>query len=129
MFCAAAGPSTWGAFGEPDKYGGYVPQRNYFRTVFVTSPTSLQMQDHFNRLMASLTGKTACADHFHKPTKSVQINGGRASAGIYSIMNKLCQIIGQWVVYSKVMEEIRVPLTKLQERLVRLQQIVRLLNI
>jgi len=39
---------------------GYVPQRHYFRNVFVISPTSLLQQGDFNRFMASLVGETAC---------------------------------------------------------------------
>lgn len=36
----------------------------YIATVCVSSPPALQMQDYFFKLMASLIGRTACADHF-----------------------------------------------------------------
>lgn len=51
------------------------------------------MQDYFNKLMASLIGKTACINHFHRPTKSVLVSDELMSAGICPIMNKLCQIV------------------------------------
>lgn len=106
----------WGAFSDDQRFGGYVPQRQYFRNVFVTSPASLLQQDYFNRLMGSLIGETACADHFHRPSKSVRVNGDRHSAGYLSIMNKYCQIIGQWVVFSLLMSELEQPLAKLHAR-------------
>ena len=111
VVCAAAGPYTRGGCGEPDRArwlcttAQLLQDRRvvypevvalwYIATVFVSSATSLQMKDYFNRLMASLIGKTACGDHFHSATKSVPVNYERVSAGICPIMNKLCQIGGQ----------------------------------
>lgn len=111
----------WGTFSDSQRFGGYVPQRQYFRNTFVTSPASLLQQDYFNRFMASLIGETACADHFHRPSKSVHVDGDRYSAGYLSIMNKYRQIIGQWVVFSLVMSELETPLATLHAKLVRLQ--------
>ncbi|KAL0026163.1 hypothetical protein WJX79_006863 [Trebouxia sp. C0005] len=70
-----------------------MPGRQYFRDSCVASPAPLHQQEYFNSFMASLIGETACGDHFRKPSNLVHVRAGRFSAGYYSIMNKMCQII------------------------------------
>ncbi|KAL0017962.1 hypothetical protein WJX79_001827, partial [Trebouxia sp. C0005] len=69
-----SGP-VWGPFDDSERYGGYVPQRQYFRDSFMGSRASLHQREYFNRFMASLIGETACGDHFHKPSKLVRLQG------------------------------------------------------
>ncbi|DBA66235.1 TPA: hypothetical protein ACH3X2_002495 [Trebouxia sp. C0005] len=119
--CDACYEPVWGPCDDNERYGGYMPGRQYFRDSCVASPAPLHQQEYFNSFMASLIGETACGDHFRKPSNLVHVRAGRFSAGYYSIMNKMCQIIGQWVVFSKTLSELGTPLKDLHDRLVRLQ--------
>ncbi|DBA78499.1 TPA: hypothetical protein ACH3X2_007987 [Trebouxia sp. C0005] len=91
-----SGP-VWGPFDDSERYGGYVPQRQYFRDSFMGSRASLHQREYFNRFMASLIGETACGDHFHKPSKLVHVGKGRFSAGYYSIRTRCARSLGKGI--------------------------------
>ncbi|DBA68874.1 TPA: hypothetical protein ACH3X2_013353 [Trebouxia sp. C0005] len=66
--------SVWGPFDDSERYGGYMPGRQYFRDSFdAGEATKLHQREYFNIFMASLIGETACGDHFHKPSKLVHV--------------------------------------------------------
>lgn len=116
---------SFGSFDAADGYGGHVPGSQYMADICKTSARGTAATGYYNRMMCGIKGTTMCADHCHKPSKRIRQNGERASGAFWTCANAQVQILGQYAVRSKSLAEIKVPLTRMYSRLVKLQGTVR----
>ena len=116
---------SFGSFDAADGYGGHVPGSQYMADICKTSARGTAATGYYNRMMCGIKGTTMCADHCHKPSKRIRQNGERASGAFWTCANAQVQILGQYAVRSKSLAEIKVPLTRMHSRLVKLQGTVR----
>ena len=91
----------------------YVPGRQYLRDHLVRTVKAKRIRRFTNRRMTIDGSTTAGADDCFKPTKLIRSNGGLAAAAILSVMNRVCQIMGQWVVQSRSVKHLAGPLVAL----------------
>lgn len=117
--------NSFGSFDAADGYGGHVPGSQYMADICKTSARGTAATGYYNRMMCGIKGTTMCADHCHKPSKRIRQNGERASGAFWTCANAQVQILGQYAVRSKSLAEIKVPLTRMHSRLVKLQGTVR----
>ena len=91
--------------------------------LFKFSPRGQRLTHYYQRSLCDIDapGHTACADHCHRPSMRIRVNGERSTAGIWTVGNRHCQIMGNYAVRSKSMADLRVPLAGMHSRLVRLQ--------
>ncbi|DBA95129.1 TPA: hypothetical protein ACH3X1_015684 [Trebouxia sp. C0004] len=114
-------PDSFGSFDAAGGYGGHVPGSQYMADICKTSARGTAATGYYNRMMCGIKGTTMCADHCHKPSKCIRQNGERASGAFWTCANAQVQIMGQYAVRSKSLAEIKVPLTRMHSRLVKLQ--------
>lgn len=72
--------------------------------------------------------RTLAGDHTFRAAKYIRQQGGaKAYEAVYTVMNELGQVVGQWFVHTKSLCEVEESLRKLRERFRRLGQVRRML--